>query len=190
MSLAIVQQEKAALLAAGVDLAGPCGAFRIVERVAWRLRSEGYGLLGGKSPAQNGCSHGGERYSVDWILKADGTGRDILIDAGGQNTPTWGHEEHADPALYRPAIEPMPLPDPGTPVPDPGTPNPPAEPPPPPFDPAPIYAQLLDLETRLAEAKAQVLSLRGRVDVLEHTPPPPLAHHTHRVGFWSTSGPQ
>lgn len=106
MSQALVAQIKAELEARGVDLSGPCGAFQIVKRVAWALRHDGYGLLGGKNPAQNGCTVNGERYSVDWILKPNGIGRDILGDAGNANSPQWGHEEHADPSLYRPAIDP------------------------------------------------------------------------------------
>lgn len=168
MSIEIVREEKALLEAAGVDLSGPCGSFRIVERVAWRLRGEGYGLLGGKTPAQNGCTVGGERYSVDWIMKADGTGRDILGDAGGANTPQWGHEEHANPQFYRPALEPMPLPtppDPGPTPPDPGTPEPP-----PPFDPTPLLERIAALEQT--------------VEVLRRMTPWPAYVGTGKVGIF------
>lgn len=110
---------KAELLARGEDLSGPCGAFEIVKRIAWRFRSEGYGLLGGKTPGQNGCTVGADRYSVDWILKPSGEGVDILGDAGGMNAPMW-NVEHAPAQFYRPAFDPGDVPNPGPPVPNPG----------------------------------------------------------------------
>lgn len=109
---AVAQDHKAdvalvrsSLILKGVDLSGPCGAFEITKRVAWMLRGEGYGLLGGKSPAQNGCAANGDKYAIDWLLKADGTGVDILGDAGGQNAPTWNPDE-ASPAFFRLAFDP------------------------------------------------------------------------------------
>lgn len=168
MSVELVRQVKKELEDKGVDLSGPCGSFEIVKRVAWRLRDQGYGLLGGKNPAQNGCTVNGERYSVDWILKATGMGRDILRDAGGANEPHWGHEELADPALYRPAIDPGDVPAPGPIEPNPGT--------PPPYDPAPLIARIVALESR--------------VSALENPPQPVVPYHTHTLGFWNTSGPK
>jgi hypothetical protein len=168
MSLAIVQQVKAELEAAGVNLSGACGAFAIVQRVAWRLRDQGYGLLGGKSPGQNGCTVGSERYSVDWILKADGNGVDILRNAGGNvndpaepaNVPTW-NEDHADPALYRPAIDPgdAPAPPPPVPEPDPGEPEP---------------CDCDDLRQIINDMIVTMEALRIRIQILEDAPPPPV----------------
>jgi hypothetical protein len=108
MSRELVQRIKDELVARNVPLSGPCGAFEITKRVAWALRGEGYGLLGGKTLAQNGCTVGSERYSVDWILKPTGMGRDVLRDAGGANEPQWNNEEQADPAHWRPPIDPDP----------------------------------------------------------------------------------
>src|SRR6185436_18169417 len=41
----VVQAVKADLVARGVNISGPCGAFQITGRVAWILRNEGWGLL-------------------------------------------------------------------------------------------------------------------------------------------------
>lgn len=81
MSVELVAQIKADLVARGEDLSGPCGAFKITKRVAWALRREGYFLL--KKPSGNNC----EGYSVDYIVHESGQGYDILSDAGGANTP-------------------------------------------------------------------------------------------------------
>ena len=111
----VVREIKADLIARGVNLSGPCGAFQITKRVAWRLREQGYGLLGGKSSAQNGCATNGDKYAIDWLLKASGEGVDILSDAGGDNGVIWAEEE-AEARLYRPAFDPGDTP---TPMPSP-----------------------------------------------------------------------
>jgi hypothetical protein len=65
-------------------------AFQITGRVAWILRNEGWGLLGGKSASQNGCTVGGERYAIDFLVqKPSGQGVDMLVNAENQNTPAW-----------------------------------------------------------------------------------------------------
>ena len=79
----VVADVKAALVARGVPLSGPCGAFQIVKRVAWQLRGSGVGLL--SKPAGNNC----DGYSVDFLTYPDGSGYDILGDAGGANVPGW-----------------------------------------------------------------------------------------------------
>jgi hypothetical protein len=80
---------KAELVARGVDLSGPCGAFEITGRVAYALRGEGWGLVV-KSSAQNGCSvPGHERYAVDAVMKPDGTTIDLLVNAETENRPAW-----------------------------------------------------------------------------------------------------
>lgn len=157
MSEELVRKVKQDLEDAGVDLSGPCGAFEITQRVAWEMRGEGYGLLGGKTPAQNGCSHEGERYAVDWILKADGQGVDILGDAGGANNPQWAEEE-ADPSFYRPAFEPAEIPE--TPE------EPPVEPPDGSEDDyltkedlEPIYEEIDALKASQADANARFVQL-------------------------------
>jgi hypothetical protein len=85
----IVDQVKAELVARGVPLTGPCGAFAITSRVAWVLRAEGVGLFGGKSPAQNGCTVGTERYAVDVVVTRSGQAVDILINSENENRPAW-----------------------------------------------------------------------------------------------------
>lgn len=169
MSKELVESIKADLVANGVNLSGPCGAFEIVKRVAWALRHEGYGLYGGKNPAQNGCTVGNDRYSVDWILLPNGQGRDILGDAGGENNPQWGHLEQDNPGAWRPAIDPgdVPVPDP-QPAPDP-------EPVPPPVDLEPLWHAI----AILAE---EITKLRTQVETLENKPLPDYKG-TGRV-FW------
>jgi hypothetical protein len=79
----LIASIKADLVAKGVNLTGPCGAFQITSRVAWALRGEGFGLIA-KSPAQNGCNANGQRYAIDAIMLQDGQTFDILISAGGE----------------------------------------------------------------------------------------------------------
>jgi hypothetical protein len=85
----LVRAVKADLVARGVNIAGPCGAFQITGRVAYLLRDEGWGLLA-KSPAQNGCTINGARYAVDVVVRRpSGQGVDMLINAETQNIPAW-----------------------------------------------------------------------------------------------------
>lgn len=179
MSIELVQSIKTELEEQGEDLSGPCGAFKITQRVAWAKRFEGYGLLGGKSPGQNGCTVGDERYSVDWILKPDGHGVDCLMNAGGNpenpsepaNVPTW-NEGTADPSLYRPAIDPGDSPEPPDP-PDPEPPNPPDD---------DVEVRLAALEETTRNHSAAIVDLHRRVSILEE--------HVHRIGFPETSTPK
>lgn len=86
----VVTAVKAELVAAGTNLAGPCGAFAITGRVAWLLRSEGWGLIT-KNPGQNGCSvEGRDRYAIDALAQQDGSQWvDLLINSETDNTPAW-----------------------------------------------------------------------------------------------------
>jgi len=139
----LVIRIKNTLQAQGVDLSGACGAFQITKRVAWELRGEGYGLLGGKTPGQSGCSEHGDRYASDWVLRPNGQGADILSDAGGGNGPQWGTDS-AEAGFYRPAFDPGDSPVP-VPVPVP-TPTPVPTPIPVPYPvptPGPDYSSLL-----------------------------------------------
>ena len=122
---AVVAVVKAQLVAAGVSIAGPCGAFQITGRVAWQLRAEGWGLIA-KSPGQNGCSvEGRERYAVDALTKFDGSAWvDLLINSETENTPAWQLHEGSgvpDPAWRAPfdlGVGQPPIPPP-TPIPTP-----------------------------------------------------------------------
>ena len=175
--LDLVRLVKSELILKGVSLDGPCGAFEITKRVAWGLRNEGYGLLGGKTPAQNGCSANGDKYAVDWLLKSDGHGIDILSDAGGTNTPVW-IEETASSLLYRPAFDPQDTPAPPTPIPP--TPLPPVQDP----EIAALREQIVALTTiidtltaRLAHVLEDLAALNTRVSddivTLKARPLPP-----------------
>lgn len=94
----VVACTKTALVAAGHDLSGPCGAFDITEHVAWALKAEGAGLLG--KTAGNNC----KGYATDIIAYPNGTIFDILIDSGASNGPTWNPDGTASP--YHAAIDP------------------------------------------------------------------------------------
>ena len=84
-----VRSLKADLVARGVDISGPCGAFQITGRVGYLLRDEGWGLLA-KSPGQNGCSINGDRYAVDFLLhNPSRQGVDLLVNSETQNIPAW-----------------------------------------------------------------------------------------------------
>lgn len=113
----LVSAVKADLVARGVNLAGPCGAFEITKRVAWALRAQGVGLL--DKSAGNNC----QGYSVDYLVFPDSSGRDILGDGGGDNVPEWDAEPN-EPAgtfagRWRAPIDPTDGPIIGIPVPPP-----------------------------------------------------------------------
>jgi hypothetical protein len=133
---ALVAMVKQQLVSQGEDLSGACGGFKITKRVAWALRNEGAGLL--SKPSGNNC----DAYSVDYIFYPDGLGYDILGDAGGANTPSWGGPDAIDASRYRPAV------DPGTG--DPAPPTVPVPTPPPTVDLKPITDRLSVLEQSLA----------------------------------------
>jgi hypothetical protein len=79
-----VSAVKAALEAQGVPLSGPCGAFEIVENVAYGLRHVGYGLL--EKSGGNNC----RSYATDVIVCPNRVDIvDLLGDSGGLNTPSW-----------------------------------------------------------------------------------------------------
>jgi hypothetical protein len=98
----VVEDAKRDLLAAGADLSGACGAFRITNLVAWRLRPA-YGFLvkrGGNRAivaADGSCKNGdnpGDGFATDYIIeRATGFGFDILKDGGDANGPQWAGPE-------------------------------------------------------------------------------------------------
>ena len=102
MSENYVEAVKKQLESKGVNLSGPCGAFKIVKHVAWGLRSFGVGLL--SKPGGNNC----EGYSTDYLVLYNGDGIDILGDAGGLNNPTWQVKpgEFANQDRWRKPLEP------------------------------------------------------------------------------------
>jgi len=134
----LIASIKADLVARGVNLTGPCGAFEITKRVAWALRDEGIGLVA-KNAAQNGCNANGERYAIDAVMLRDGQTWDILINGGGDedanhqpipgtgNGPAWQVTGAAPRESWRAPFQvdiPVPPPAPPPVVPDP--PKPPA----------------------------------------------------------------
>lgn len=149
--VSVVVAVKQQLEAQGVDLSGPCGAFQITKRVAWRLRNEGAGLLA--KPAGNNC----DGYSVDFITYPDGAGVDILGDSGTANRPNWDPSEPPGALVgrWRAPFDPDPVI--GIPVPIPA---PPVVFTPPPVDlQALILAELRAHEAAEAEFREQVRSV-------------------------------
>ena len=133
MSIDTVTQVKQELVNQGVDLSGPCGAFKITKRVAWALRGENAGLF--IKTSGNNC----DGYATDIIAYPTGVIFDILGDGGGMNIPQWPSTgEQNDPARYHPAIDPGDAP---TPPPVPPTPTPE-----PPVDLEPILLRLTAIE--------------------------------------------
>jgi len=105
-----IKQE---LVLRGVNLSGPCGAFEITKRVAWKLRAEGVGLVA--KDGGNNC----QGYSTDLVQYKDGSlWVDILGDGGGENKPMWITHTDTTPSVWRAAIDPG---DPIVPVPPPAT---------------------------------------------------------------------
>ena len=98
MSVEVVAQAKADLLAIGENLDGPCGAHKITAEAAWRLRSTGVGLV---FSTGNGCTVNGIHYRGDSVMYADGHTIDCLLYAEnkeGQVYPEVGHDEYNIPA--------------------------------------------------------------------------------------------
>ena len=95
-----VTAVKAQLVTAGIDLLGPCGSFQITGRVAYALRTEGYGLIA-KTPGQNGCDTAQGRFAVDALALPDGSAFDILINAETENIPSWQVTGATSPANWR-----------------------------------------------------------------------------------------
>jgi hypothetical protein len=103
----------------------------LLNAVAWTHRSEGYGLLA--KPQGSHClqPQTGTLVSRD-ILMLAGSGRifDVLIDAEGKATPTWGEKKALSPKLFVPPIDstvPLP-PTPTQPLTEPLTPPPTTQP--------------------------------------------------------------
>lgn len=102
---AVVAQAKADLIAALVDLTGPCGSFQIIKLAVWRLKDtpgqEDISLI-----AKGGTNCDG--YSIDAIMYSDGTVWDLLInsDDGTNATPNWGYAGTRPLSDARPPIAP------------------------------------------------------------------------------------
>jgi hypothetical protein len=95
--LNIVEEVKNELISNRIDLSGPCGAFQITKRVAWRLRAQGAGYIR-KTAGQNNCN----LHGVDIVMFKDGRIVDILIDAGNSNGPSWDTSKTpVDPSLWQ-----------------------------------------------------------------------------------------
>lgn len=108
----VVQQAIADLRNAHANLSGECGAFKVVQLVAWRLRTSGAGYYR-KGEVGAHC----QGFSTDIVTFTNGQSFDILYDAGGLNDPTWNAlAPNTDPSKYQAPADPG---DPGTPTPTP-----------------------------------------------------------------------
>jgi hypothetical protein len=95
-------KAKADLIAAGVSIAGDCGAFRIVSRAAGMIPGAGYK----KKPGGTNCNG----YSIKSIMFADGADYEVLSSPGDTNPgnpiangPEWVFYGYSDRSLYAPA---------------------------------------------------------------------------------------
>lgn len=98
MSADVVAQVKSELIAAGQNIDGVCGAFKICSTVAWRLRGDGWGLI---HSSGNGCETHGDKFRGDTLMQPDGTVIDCLIKAEsneGLVYPQVGYETYNIPA--------------------------------------------------------------------------------------------
>lgn len=152
----VVEAVKAELVASGENLQGPCGAFKITQRVVWRLRDTGIGLIN-KTPNQNGCSVDAGRFAVDAAAYHDGLACiDMLVNSETENRPAWNScGTIASVALWHAPVDPG---DTMTPVPDPvPTPTPTPVPAPlPSVDLTPILLRLDVLEAAIQAVNQNV----------------------------------
>lgn len=152
---AIVAEIKQQLEARGVSLLGPCGAFEITKRVAWRLRDVEAGLL--QKSTGNAC----EGFAVDIIAFPDGSIVDCLVNAENENRPAWNPNGAVDPARWRPAIDPG---DGEAPVPIPVPPSPgPVEPE---LDLSALFELVANLTEQIVISNGAILELSKRVETL------------------------
>lgn len=127
----------------------------MLNRFAWQLRGEGFGLL--RKDGGNNCPVPGSsvRVACDWIVHLpSGQGCDVLgsgpdPDAPGPSIPTWCDGEAFDTSRFVAPVQPS------------GGSTPPADPPAPTTDPA--------LVARIAALEARIAVLQARVDAI---PPP------------------
>ena len=93
----LIEQAKNELVALAEDLTGPCGAIKIIKRaMPWIQASDpAAGFL--DKPTGNNCAG----FAVDIVCYNDGIIYDVLIDAGGANTPAWSFAGTVDPGRYR-----------------------------------------------------------------------------------------
>lgn len=155
MSVEVVRRVKAALLAKGHDLSGPCGAFKITGTVCNdpEIKAQGYGLI---KSSGNGCPntpHGNVR--ADTLMLPDGRVWDLLIksennegdtsDPLAYNIPQWSQTGPQPAANWRAPYD-LGLLDGATPPVDPPVVQPPIviPPAPPAVDYAPYFKALSD----------------------------------------------
>ena len=96
----VVALAKADLLAKGLDLNSACGAAEITNLAAWRMRTDGAGIL--DKPGGNNC----RGYAVDIIVYQDGQIYDVLVNAETENRPAWQAGTPVDPGRWRPPVFP------------------------------------------------------------------------------------
>ncbi len=68
----------------------------LLNAVAWAHRDEGLGLFAKPNGANTCQPRTGILISRDYLVYEDGRGYDVLLDAEGRATPTWGREHDMD----------------------------------------------------------------------------------------------
>lgn len=158
-----VAQAKAILVAQGVDLTTPCGAWAITDLAAWLLRAEGAGIL--DKPTGNQC----KGYGVDVIIYKSGKCFDVLVDSTGANTPAWNElEGGCDVTRWRAPID-LTTVTPPTEPPCPPCPACPSCPPCPACPPPPVCPPCDGTSVTcvgLVELQSRVIELQGKLDAL------------------------
>jgi hypothetical protein len=96
----VVAAVKASLLERGIPILGPCGAYEITKRVAWRLREESAGTY--EKLTGNNC----QGRSIDIISYPDGRIYDVLQNAENDNIPAWNlvNQLPENSARWRPVL--------------------------------------------------------------------------------------
>ena len=97
MSIEIVQQAINDIVAHGISIDGPCGAFGICNLVAFRT---GLGILRKPNPKVNNCVIKEKGYAADIVMYPNGRIIDILKDGGGANEAVWNEGIPVDPVNY------------------------------------------------------------------------------------------
>jgi hypothetical protein len=135
----LVAKAQQDLRAAGIDITGDCGAFKVTNLAVVYIRATGDTQAGVLSKsAGSGCTaYGGQLFAKDAIVYPNGEVYDTIIASGamgGNGGPTWNKSDNrsdvvcpcppglwrspVDPALYGFGAAPTPVPTPG-PVPAP-----------------------------------------------------------------------
>lgn len=203
----VIAQAQVDLKAAGISLDGDCGAFRVVNLAAWRLKQAGEADAGVLAKTGgSGCSQYGGLYAKDVVAYQSGQHYDTIVASGamgGNGAAAWNDDGirsditcPCPPGLWRAPIDPV-LYGFGGVVAGPPVVSPPSTSPAPSVDLGPILARLDALEKQ-TQAQAQTISgltdwqvrvethfgaVEGRIAPLEARPLPTTCSAYVNFGF-------